>query len=466
MQSTRRATRTLCALTDMKRLQAIERAVPMSAVDEVIRHFQCQEQRARKLRMCQVVYLMIAMSLIARERLALVLQRILLTWHWLQPIGTQAACAPTDSALHYRRAQLGVAPLVRLFHAVCRPLATYQTKGAFAFGLRLMAVDGKRLNLPDTPELDRYFGRPSTDRGDAAFPQALLVTLTELGTRACIDAGVWPLHTGEHKGLLRLLRSLTDDMLLLLDRGLYSVKALQRARQAGAHVLVRLPSNVKPHVVKTLPDGSQLVRVAPASHHPHKFTKKTDGMLVRLVTYTFIDPQNPGHRQVYRLITTLLDDRVAPAHALAQVYHERWQQEMAYDETEVHLLHGDAPLRSRSVRGALQEVYGILLAHYSIRLLIHEAAVRENLDPDEISFSGAVVLIQQSIAPLQLAGPEQRGRLIDRLLYDIAQQRVQRRSPRSYPRAVKRKMSNFPLRRNTASGYKTCKPYHESIALI
>jgi len=215
------------------------------------------------------------------------------------------------------------------------------------------------------------------------------------------------------------------------------------------------------------------VRVAPAAHHPHK---KTDGLLVRLVRYTFVDPHSPGHRQVYRPITTLLDEHLtlldehlAPAHALARVYHERWPQKVAYDETEVRLLHGDAPLRSRSVMGVLQEIYGLLLAHYSVRTLIHEAACRENLDPDEISFTGTVVLIQQALPLLQLAGPEQRQPLFDRLLRDMAHLRVQHRPPRSYPRVVRRKMSNFPLKRNTSNttpGYRRCQPYGESIAVI
>src|SRR5207247_5351115 len=114
--------------------QALERAVPLEIVKEVLTDHHAHEQRCRKLSMHQVIYLVIAMNLFARERLALVLERLLHTWRWL--FAQEEVPTPSDSAIHQRRDQLGVAPMVALFHRVCRPLANRKTRGDFLFVLR------------------------------------------------------------------------------------------------------------------------------------------------------------------------------------------------------------------------------------------------------------------------------------------------------------------------------------------
>lgn len=449
------------AQSEVTRLQAIERAIPLATVDQILEQHQCQEQRFRKLGMRQIVYLVIAMNLFARQRLGLVLERLLHTWHWLFAPETQRT--PTDAAIHYRRAQLGVAPIVALLHQVCRPLATPQTRGAFLFGLRLMAIDSKCINVADTPETDRYFGRPSSGRGKGAFPQARLVTLEEIGTHATVDAGVWPVNTSERTGAQRLLRSIVAGMLVLFDRGLYSYAMILAILARGGQVLCRLPAGVKPRFVRRLKDGSCLVLIAPAAHHPHS---RQEGLLVRLITYTIQDPAHPGKRIVYRLVSTLLDPDRFAAQELAVAYHERWEIEEGYDELETHLLGGSDPLRSRSVTGILQEIYGLLLAHYAIRALMHEAAAKADIDPDLISFTASVTLVQEAIRDFQLAAACLHPLLWDRLLTEIASNRVQQRPPRFYPRVVKRKMSHFPLKRSTTRGYTKGLPYGQAISLI
>lgn len=439
------------ALTEVARLQAIEHVVPCRLVAEVLEAYQCKQKRVRKLYLSLIVYLLIAMNLFAHERLSLVLGRLLVTFRWLctdhpiQPAG--------DAAILYRRKQLGVAPLVALFHRVCRPLAVEQTKGAFLFGLRLMAIDGKQINLYDNQELESYFGRPQTGRGQAAFPQARLVSLVEIGTHAYVDAGVWPLAMHEREAALRLIRSVVAGMLLLVDRGLYSQQMIAQVRARGAHVLFRVPAHVKPKFLKRLPDGSWLVQIT------------GDQEVYRLILYTIWDTNNPGHKKTYRLLTTLIDPFAAPGQELALCYHERWEIEQVYDETENHLLGGSAPLRSRSVTGVIQEVYALLLAHYSVRAVMHDAALLKEIDVDTLSFTAAVVVIEETIPLFQIAAPQLYPILYERLLKDIAEHSVQQRPPRSFPRVVKRKMSNFPLKRAEHHG-RRCLPYKRAISLI
>src|ERR1051326_4211977 len=235
------------APTDVTRLEALERVVPLEIVEEVLTDHHAHQQRCRKLSMHQVVYLVIAMNLFAKERLALVLERLLHTWRWL--FAPEERSSPNDSAIHQRRVQLGVAPMVALFHRVCRPLATKQTRGAFLFGLRKMVMDSKVFNLCDCPRLVRYFGKPK-GRGKAAFPQARLVTLEEVGTHATVDAGIWPLAFHERRGARRLVRSVGEGDVVFLDCGLSSAEMLRVLQNQGAHVIARLSAHVKPRLVR------------------------------------------------------------------------------------------------------------------------------------------------------------------------------------------------------------------------
>jgi hypothetical protein len=290
-----------------------------------------------------------------------------------------------------------------------------------------------------------------------------LATLQEVGTHATVDAEISPVHTSEHKTVRRLLRSVTAGMLVLFDRGLYSFALIAALRRRGAHVLCRLPAEVKPRPERLLSDGTWLVRIARPSHC-RRCGK--EGMLVRMITYTFEDPANPGHHRTYRLVTTWLDPQIYPAEELAQSYHERWDIEEGYDELETHLLKGSAPLRSRSVSGIVQEIYGMLLAHYAIRALMHEAALKAQIDPDMISFTATLTLLQEVLHDFQLASVDCHPVLWARCLREIACHRVQPRLPRTYPRVVKRKMSKFPLKRAATRGHTKCRPYREAIRLI
>src|SRR3990170_2348184 len=148
-------------------LQAIERAVPLEEIAAVLQAENAQEMRERKLNMVVVVLLAIAMNLYVDLSLKHVLIKIAQGLRFIWP-GADISL-PKDSAISYRRYQLGARPLSALFHRVCRPLATPQTPGAYLFGLRLMAIDGTQEDVPDTPENAAALSPKATaDRGDSA----------------------------------------------------------------------------------------------------------------------------------------------------------------------------------------------------------------------------------------------------------------------------------------------------------
>jgi hypothetical protein len=430
------------------KLELLAQVFPRDAVQAVLREVGCVTPRQRKLNLEVILWLVIGMNLYAQAPLQAVLDHLTHGLRLLWPDDTERQqLLPRKHAITYRRYQLGVRPVRALFHRFCRPLATPATRGAFLHDLRLVAIDSHTEEVPDTPENAAAFGRHYSDRGPSAFPEVLCVTLCECGTHALLDATFWPRHTGEGKGARRLLRSVTPEMLVLGDRGLHDYALLAAVRERGAHVLERLSKTPLPKKVKRLPDGSFLAELWPTSRQGRP---QGEHLLVRIIEYTLNDPQLPGHGQRYRLLTTLLDPERYPAHTLICTYHERWEIELTIDELDTHQLQQRrpaSPLRSRKPRGVMQERYGLLLAHYAVRSLMHQAAVQIDEAPDRLSFTHALQVLQTSVADFEIAAPELIPGLCRRLLRDRTQPLLPEREPRSEPRVVRRKIIRWPLKR-------------------
>lgn len=443
-------------------LEAIGRAVPLNQIKAVIRDGGVQEVRQRKLNMVIVILLVIAMGIYTYLSIEHVMKRIAqgLRFVWPDPDYP----VPHDSAISYRRYQLSAPPLVTLFRRVCRPIATPATPGAFLFGLRLMAIDGTVEDVPDTPENVAAFGRYHGGRGKSAFPQVRGVYLVECGPHTIVDAGFWPVHTSERVGAFRVLRSVEPGMLVMWDCGLHDFDMFRIVRERQAHAVGRFSTRVKPRRVRTLPDGSYLAHIYPSNYHRRL---RGEHLLVRVIEYTLLDPGQPGYGEVHRLMTTLLDPQVYPAVDLACAYHERWESELVIDELDTHQRLAGRPLRSRKPVGVIQELYGLVIAHYAIRFLMHEAALQAGVDPDRLSFVHALRVIADAVPEFQMTAPEQRPQLYARLLRDIAAGRLPERRLRSNPRVVKRKMSKFHLKRPEHHHWpQPTMPFRQAVELI
>jgi hypothetical protein len=447
---------------DELELEAIQRAVPTAEIKAVLQETGVQETRQRKFNMLVVVLLMIAMSIYTHLSLGHVMRKIARGLRFVWPDADYEV--GKDSAITYRRYQLGARPMVALFHRVCKPIATQQTPGAFLFGLRLMAIDATVEDVPDTPENAAAFGRQHGSRGQSAFPQVRGVYLSECGPHTIVDAGFWPYATSEQVGAVRMLRSVGPGMLVMWDRGLHSFDMFLIAQRQGAQALSRLASNLNPKKIRTLPDGSYLAHIYPSAYQRRK---RGECLTVRIIEYTLTDPALPGYGERHRLATTLLDPRRYPALDLACAYHERWEIELVIDEMDTHQRLAGRPLRSLKPVGVIQELYGLLIAHYAIRVLMHEAAVQAGVDPDRLSFVHALRVIRDAIPEFQMTIPDEHPRLFSRLLADIAAGRLPERRLRSNPRVVKRKMSNFHLKRLEQRLWpQPTRPFRQAVALI
>jgi hypothetical protein len=291
---------------------------------------------------------------------------------------------------------LGPEPLRALFDTVVRPLATEATRGAWYRGLRLVAIDGATLDVPDTADNDQRFGRAGSSRGEGrgAFPQVRLVGLGECGTHAVFAVAMDAYSTAEKSLAERLVPVLRPGMLMLADRGFTSIDLWRRAVATGAHLLWRARASFSLPVLEVLPDGSYLSRLVPSTTAARR--GGTDAVTVRVVEYTIEDDRAPEGEH-YRLITTLLDPDQAPGAELAELYAQRWEFENTLDELKTHQRGAKVVLRSKFPDGVEQEVWGFLLVHWAIRELMHTAALDADIDPDRVSFIRTLRLARRTV---------------------------------------------------------------------
>jgi len=448
-------------LTDEAVLAALESALPHSVVTAVVADLGVSEQRRRKLPAELSILLSIAMNLFPRQSLVGVLQKMLkgLRLIWPEPF-----TIATKGAVSQARYRLGARPLVELFHRVCRPLADPTTKGAYLFGLRLMALDSTIEDVPDTPANVRAFGRHRSDRGESAFPQVQAVYLIESGTHAVIDAGFFPVHSNQHASAQRLLRSVSEGMLLSWDAGLHSFDIAHKTRARDAHFLGRVPASAKPQAIKRLEDGTYLAQIYPSDRRRRRHG---ESLLVRIIEYTLTDPNRVGFGQLHRLMTSLLEPKECPALELVLAYHERWEVEITIDELDTHQRLPQRPLRSKKPVGVIQELYGLLIAHYAIRRIMFDSARAHGLDPDRLSFAHAFELVCDALSDFQQVASEDHPKLYQRLLQDIASPLLPPRANRVNPRVVKRKIGKYNLKRAEHQHWpQPTKPFSQAVALL
>ncbi len=451
-------------LPDELALEALATAIPHATVQAVLADLDATEQRRRALPADVTLLLTIAMNLFTDQALVDVFDSLIsgLRFVWPDP----EAGPVSKSAISQARYRLGARPVVELFHRVCRPCATPATPGAFRFGLRLMAIDGTKEPVPDTPANAATFGYPTNQHGTGALPQAQAVYLVECGTHAVVDAGFWPYATSERVGGLRLLRAVERGMLLLWDRGFHGYEMAAATRHRQAHFLGRVPNNVALRPIRHLTDGSYLAWLRPGARGPAA-SRQVAPLLVRVIEYTLDTPGRTGHGHRHRLMTSLLDPVVAPAVELVCTYHDRWEGELVIDEQDTHLRLVQHPLRSQKPVGVVQELYGLLLAHYAIRRVMVDAAATRDVAPTRLSFVHAVRVLRRAIPEFQQVAPPEQAALYDRLLRDIARGQLPKRDGRINPRVVRRQQSKFPVKRPIHRAAPSLrKPFRETVVLL
>ena len=452
MINLRQETDALASWPTGERLRALQRIIPRAQVEEVLAQTGHDRAVCTRLPGWFMVWFIIALGLCCRDGYRQL-------FRWLQPF--RPGTVPGRSTLCEARKRLGIAPLRVLAERVIRLLSLPSTPGAFYRGMRTMALDGFVLDLADTPANERAFGRPGSGRAPGAFPQVRLLALCETGSHVLWRFLLKPLRHGEVSMAPYLLRFLQEDMLLLWDRHFLNYATLSAVLQRRAHLLARISSNRIFEPIQVLPDGSYLSKLYRSSADRRR---DRGGIVVRIIEYTLDDPTRSGAGERHRLLTTLLDAALDPATTLVCLYHERWEEELAIDELKTHQRERPV-LRSQTPAGVVQEVYGLLLAHYLVRVLMHEAAATQDLDPRRLSFTATLKILRCRL-PECPASQRGRRRWYHRLVQEIAEEKLEPRRHRVNPRVIKRKMSKWPKKRplHRLSPQPT-KPFEQTIVM-
>lgn len=378
-------------VTDFLSLGVLATRFPRDLVDRILSETGRGSRRQRQLPAHVVVYYVIALALFMTVSYGEVLRCLLEGLSWLGlPVDRMRATG--RSGISQARARLGSEPMRRIFETVAKPLGTEKTRGAFYRRWRLVAIDGTCLDLADTGENERAFGRPGASRGKSGFPQLRAVFLTEVGTHAFFRVEAGPCTTSENVLAAKVTLGLGPGMLCLADRGYFSYGLWRRTISTGADLLWRVRADAILPCLERLADGSFHSKIYPGVVER---SRDQEGVAVRIVEYALNGPNDDA--TVYRLVTTILDPAAAPAEDLARLYHQRWEIETAFDELKTHLRGRQVILRSKTPDLVLQEFYGLLLAHYAVRGLMHEAALHADIDPDQLSFVHSIRVIRRTV---------------------------------------------------------------------
>ena len=349
---------------------------------------------------------------------------------------------PARSSLCMARQRLGSEPLVELHRLVVKPMANEQTPGAFYRGMRKVAVDGTVMDVPDC-EAHQHLGRSSGSRGEGPFPQVRKVSLVELGTHIefAFVFGGW--KDSEKKLVEKLWDLIPADALLIEDRGFFSFESWKKLHEKHK-LLVRIQKSMVFTPIKVFADGSFLAKVYRSNWYREN---DRDGIMVRIIEYKLDDPQRTGHDEVHRLMTNLLDAEEYPAMELIIEYHERWEEEMVFDEQKTHQdpcrAEKTTNYRSETGDGLKQEMYAWSNGHFIVRALMLEAAQTAQIEVDRLSFKGCFQILKTRLPECDARTELTFTAWCTAVIFELSRERIPNRRNRINPRVIKRKMSRW-----------------------
>jgi hypothetical protein len=417
--------------------ERLGRHLPYEWIEQAVAYTGKASIRQRRLPAEQVVWLVVALALYRHQSISEVVDDLDLA------LPDFKAPFVSKSAVAQARQRLGAAPLKALFELSARSWSAQDSKQYLFKGLSLFAMDGTTLKTADTPEHREHFGAqvyPSNTV--SSYPQVRGVTLTAVPTHLIRNATFGPYGVNEMLYAKELLSSIPDDSLTAFDKGFLSAEILCGLTSAGTnrHFVIPAKANTKWEVIDGTPNDAIVeMRVSPQAR------KKCPSLpeVWRARAITVIDQS--ARKKV--LLTSLFDRKRYKATDIAACYTRRWQIETSYRELKQTMLGMALTLRSRTVDGVYQEIWGALTAYNLIRLEMAKAALEVKCEPIEISFIRAFHVIQYELhwaAVTRAQGklPSLLQRLRQRLVSLIKEERPDRH----FDRAVKALPKRYAVR--------------------
>jgi hypothetical protein len=425
-------------------VEALGKNLDQGLVKEALRETDRESKRVRALPATFTTWFTILMGIHRRQSYENILEKLDGTWwtraHW------SSEKVPNSSSVTKARDRIGIEPMKFIYErSAARWLG--ETNGEAVFrGRRVYGLDGSTLKVPDTEENADHFKYPGASRGSAAYPQMRIVGLEDVGTRMMRAIQHGPYSTGEMPLSEQMLPDINAKSIILMDKNFLAYDFLWDVCGRGAEFLVRVKKNIKPKVLKTIASGDEIVEVSIPRYYRKRRPDMPRVWKLRQITYEI-----EGSDEIFRLFTPILDETATHAEFKA-LYHERWDSETTLDEIKTHLcdcttVNRPVIFRSKTPDRVVQELYGLLIAYNAIRKAMADAVEQEDIPPRRLSFTAALERLREAIRDMMQLEPELLPYRWRKLLTSVARNVVPYRPGRRYPRAVKIKMSNYPLKR-------------------
>ena len=337
--------------------------------------------------------------------------------------------------------------LQEIWQTIAGRLSTDASPAMRWMGLRVAVVDGTGVSMPDTAKNQAVWPQSSRQKPGCGFPNMKLVGLFSLATGAIHTFVTGTLHNNEHALFAHLWSTLTAGFDLLLgDRVFGSFATFTALRVSGLHGVFRLNQRRKIN----WREGHRLGRYDRLViwNKPPKLSwwlpnPVPDSITVRILKVCI---PIPGFRtRIIFLSTDLLDPKLFPTAALADLYRRRWEVELFFRHIKT-AMRMDV-LRCLSPDMIRRELHMHMIAYNLIRALMLEAALGHGTPLGRISFKGTCDALRQWAPHLAMvaANPSLYRRLFGSLLHALTHDSVPLRPNRSEPRAIKRRKKNYNL---------------------
>jgi Insertion element 4 transposase N-terminal/Transposase DDE domain len=409
------------------------------AVSGALERPEAKPVRMRKLPTIRILWLVIGMALFRDRSIHEVVHHLGLT---------RLRGGVSAGAIPKARQRVGVEPVETLFKLSAKAWTEQEPEAVHWRGLSVLVADGSCLNVPDTKENEAAFGRPSNRESQGGYPQIRIVALLSARTHLLSAVKMGGLDEGE-LGLLRpLWDEVPDGSITLVDRGLHSWGAFHALASKGTdrHWLARAKSNLSCVVVRELGPGDDLVRVK-----VHSTVRKVFPEVPTALEFRRIRVRRPGYRDL-AIITSAIDPERFPADEVAELYRERWEIEMSFDEFKTDLLNGATTVRSKTPQAVRQEMYGAAIAYNLVRLELARVATQLKVAPRRMSFRHGLMLIRNFMVGAWQTPVGALPRRMASLEEDLRLLVLPPRRARSYQRWMRYRRHRYPEHKLPAGG--------------
>ena len=394
--------------------------------------------RKRRLPAQQAIWLVIWMGLIRNQSIKEVCSSMDLA---LQPSKSNEWSRVAPSVITDCRRRLSDSPMHYLFKATVSGWMSKALGKPNDIGLHVLAVDGTTFRCQDSQENSETFGFIS--KTHKPYPQLRLVGLMSVETRLMLSGAFDACEVGEISLARRLKHEVPDNSLTLFDRCYFSADLFHQWYQSGKsrHWLTPIKNKMRYDVIEEYAENDLLIELPVSAQARKQNPDLPETWLARFIAYQ--EPEG----EIKGFITSLLEPEKYPLESILNIYWQRWEIEEGYGELKQTQLQSKITLRSRFASGVKQELWGVLIAYNLIRLEMLEIAIEAKVEPNRISFTAAISLIDTQLRWLALSPDRKLPDKLKQMRADIKHFILpKKRKNRTIPRSVLYIPRRYPLR--------------------